>query len=684
MQRDTHISTHRPTGLDRSFRSLVGKLFCLAALVLLSQSVVLASATDAGTWELKVCADPENRPISTAAGEGYENLIAEILAEQLGARLTYFWTPINANSIRKNLETGDCDLVMSAGEGIMGLLNTVAYYRIPHMFLYRTESGLQLDSLYDEQLKGMTIGAMPNTAIHSAIFDLDLAQNFRGINPNVSVRGPERIAPTVNALLDGDIDVAIVPGAWASSHVAESGGALAMSPVRPELFPPLTPMFQLATIGVRAHDEGLRDALNRALAERWDDVQQVFVDLGVPTLPSPPIAAGEVPDGVFRVGVVAPFPTSFPKSTDEIADSAYYGARLADDLAARQPGREDLRYEVIFANAPSPEAAVRAADRLVAVNGVGAVVSALETGATLAVAERAAELDVVHLNALAIDEDLRNARCFPRTFHLAPSSGMYARAMADQALARGATRVAVVHTEVASSSTVAEAAATYLTENGVDAWLRLVDEGPVFPYELFDELAGNGEEAVLTYLEPAAQEMFVSEAQREELEAQVIGFPWPVMQTRSFYYRLGQVAPDQMRFPRIAGWEATLTSDGAAEANLRYRSRSGLVMDVTAWATYAAVDAAIGAAALVADAQYPSLSEALSTVGTGPASFKGELAFDPTTNQLEQPLYLVQIDPEQSWTQAVGGRTAIASVVDTLPLQPAAWGPSSAPTGGCD
>ncbi len=38
---------------------------------------------------LRVCADPNNMPFSTVKGEGFENRLAELLADKLGKGLSY-------------------------------------------------------------------------------------------------------------------------------------------------------------------------------------------------------------------------------------------------------------------------------------------------------------------------------------------------------------------------------------------------------------------------------------------------------------------------------------------------------------------------------------------------------------------------------------------------------------------
>src|SRR6266436_2553050 len=62
---------------------------------------LLAQAVERSDWSielvdpkvLRVCADPHNMPFSTDRGEGFENKIAELLADKLGKGLSYSWYP---------------------------------------------------------------------------------------------------------------------------------------------------------------------------------------------------------------------------------------------------------------------------------------------------------------------------------------------------------------------------------------------------------------------------------------------------------------------------------------------------------------------------------------------------------------------------------------------------------------
>ena len=48
-------------------------------------------AEPAASGLLRVCADPDNMPFSNAEGQGFENKLAELIAEKLDARLEYSW-----------------------------------------------------------------------------------------------------------------------------------------------------------------------------------------------------------------------------------------------------------------------------------------------------------------------------------------------------------------------------------------------------------------------------------------------------------------------------------------------------------------------------------------------------------------------------------------------------------------
>ena len=70
---------------------------------------LLAQAVGRSDWSielvdpkvLRVCADPHNMPFSTDRGEGFENKLAELLADKLGKGLSYSWYPQATGFVRR-------------------------------------------------------------------------------------------------------------------------------------------------------------------------------------------------------------------------------------------------------------------------------------------------------------------------------------------------------------------------------------------------------------------------------------------------------------------------------------------------------------------------------------------------------------------------------------------------------
>ena len=81
------------------FPSLLG--LCVALLAVGSQAKTL-----------RVCADPDNLPMSNQAGQGFENRLAEFVAAKLGNTLEYVWWVQRKSFIEHSLAEGKCDVLM--------------------------------------------------------------------------------------------------------------------------------------------------------------------------------------------------------------------------------------------------------------------------------------------------------------------------------------------------------------------------------------------------------------------------------------------------------------------------------------------------------------------------------------------------------------------------------------------
>jgi mxaJ protein len=245
---------------------------------------------EAGGWELKVCADPDNLPFSNRAGEGIDNKIAAILAEDLNADLTYVWLPdLRSRTRQRFVQGGECDMVLGLIDGQPGFLTSYAYYRTGYVFLYPEGARFEVNSLDDAVLKDLRIG-LPGGAAKLPPPGLSLAN--RGIIANqfhfIDRRDPDKAyPPMLEALGRREIDLAIAWGPVAGAYAKQKGGFV-VRPVTPEIDQPFIPMVASLTIGVRPQDEGLRDDIDLALSRTWDKTRSVLEAAGVPLIDLPP------------------------------------------------------------------------------------------------------------------------------------------------------------------------------------------------------------------------------------------------------------------------------------------------------------------------------------------------------------------------------------------------------------
>ena len=113
---------------------------------------------------LRVCADPHNMPFSTERGEGFENKLAELLADKLGKGISYSWYPQATGFVRNTLAAHKCDVIMGVPQGDDLVQVTNPYYRTAYALVFKQGHGLEgVDTLGDPRLKNKHIGIVAGT-----------------------------------------------------------------------------------------------------------------------------------------------------------------------------------------------------------------------------------------------------------------------------------------------------------------------------------------------------------------------------------------------------------------------------------------------------------------------------------------------------------------------------------------
>lgn len=276
---------------------------CLALAISLLLGAALPARAQA--WELRVCAEPNSLPYSDRQAQGFDNEIAKLLAHELGAELTFVWIPQPRAAIRDALaHVGECDLLMGVPDGIEGLLTTIPYYRSTYVFVYRDDSPFDIGSFDDTVLRELRIAVQtPGGEAVSpptyALLQRGLLENQVTFVPDPNLAEP--LAPVIEAVAAGRVDVAVAWGPVAGYYAARQRVPLELKPVRPEILQPFLPMVYAVSIGLRQGEEALRDLLHAAMASRWEEIQEILTRYDVPLMPIPPPTSAPRADSLGRI-----------------------------------------------------------------------------------------------------------------------------------------------------------------------------------------------------------------------------------------------------------------------------------------------------------------------------------------------------------------------------------------------
>jgi len=268
----------------------------LLAMAALQPYASMASEPD----DLRVCADPNNLPFSNHAGEGFENKLAEMVAQKFGKSVVYTWWAQRRGFIRHTLKAGDCDLVMGVPAQYDLVETTRPYYRSTYVFVTQTARHLRLNAIDDPQLRGLAVGVHligddgNNTPPAHVLGQQGIIDNVRGFMIYGDYREPDPPARLIEAVEHGEIDVAAAWGPLAGYVAKTSTVPLTVTPIAAgSRFAPQQFQFEIA-MGVRKGDHALRDRLNDFIAQNGSEIAALLADYGVPLAENRRSSAGGV------------------------------------------------------------------------------------------------------------------------------------------------------------------------------------------------------------------------------------------------------------------------------------------------------------------------------------------------------------------------------------------------------
>ncbi|MEC5404578.1 substrate-binding domain-containing protein [Paraburkholderia sp. MPAMCS5] len=289
--------------------ALVASAFCYAALAsgaVRAQGEALPN-NDGADGVLRVCADPNNMPLSNDKGEGYENHIASQMASDFGYKLEYTYFPQRMGFVRhtlreKNPESGryKCDLIIGVPKGYDMTSTTQPYLRSTYAMVFKKRPELAGINTPDDLLK------LPPDELHKLRFgiftqtpavDWLLGHNLidQAVSYQVQSGDPQEYPGQMieRDLQAGNVDVVFLWGPIAGYFAKRSGDSVKLVPF------PSTPGIRFdytISMGVRYGEKAWKDKVDQWIGANHAKIDSILTSYEVPLLKPVDAPAGKPAD----------------------------------------------------------------------------------------------------------------------------------------------------------------------------------------------------------------------------------------------------------------------------------------------------------------------------------------------------------------------------------------------------
>lgn len=281
--------------------------------------------------QLRVCADPGNLPYSNDKGEGFENKIAELIADELGVPIEYTWFPQTVGFVRMTLGASRCDLVIGVATTNELMQNTNPYYRAAYMIVHKADLALTSGNLDDPAFDSLRIGIQPGTpgATTAARYGhLDQSKHYPLI---VDTRIDKPARDMVQDVADGDTDAALVWGPLAGYWIQQIDPNLVMEPL--DAARGTERVDYRISMGIRHGENDWKDQLNAILMEHKADIDAILQSYGVSLLDNA---------GKLIIPMTLPAAADPAKRTDDASDAKRQNAPQQRTDSGSEGGSQPL------------------------------------------------------------------------------------------------------------------------------------------------------------------------------------------------------------------------------------------------------------------------------------------------------------------------------------------------------
>ncbi len=241
-------------------------------------------ASGIGGELLRVCADPDNMPFSNEKGEGFENKLAELIAQKLELPLEYVWFPEGPGVVPNTVGSAACDLVMGYAQGTGLIEDTNPYYYTSYVLIYR-EGNPELegvDRLSDPRLKNKRIGLFAGTPPASILAMYGLVANAKPFEVRTGEPQGQAAEAMIAEIASGALDAGLLWGPVGGYYASRAGSPLAVVPLVKERAGPNT--IYGITMGVRPNEPQWKHKINKVIAENQPEINAILESYSVPLM----------------------------------------------------------------------------------------------------------------------------------------------------------------------------------------------------------------------------------------------------------------------------------------------------------------------------------------------------------------------------------------------------------------
>lgn len=250
---------------------------------------------DGADGVLRVCADPNNMPLSNDKGEGYENKIAAEMAHDFGYKVEYTYFPQRMGFVRHTLreklpnsERFKCDLIIGVPKGYDLTATTQPYLHSTYIMVVPNKPEYANIKTPDDLLR------LPPDELHKLHFgifsqtpavDWLLAHNLIDQAYSYQVQSGDPAAYPGELierdLAAGKIDVAFIWGPIGAYFAKRAGDAVRVVP-----FPPEKDIHfdYRISMGVRHGEKAWHDKVDQWIGANQDKIDRILTSYNVPLL----------------------------------------------------------------------------------------------------------------------------------------------------------------------------------------------------------------------------------------------------------------------------------------------------------------------------------------------------------------------------------------------------------------